>query len=30
VANSNGVLVGEETTGPELARIEEALGFLEG
>jgi len=29
-ANSNGVLVGEETTGPELARIEEALGFLEG
>ncbi len=30
VANSNGVLVGLNTTGPELARIEEALGFLEG
>lgn len=29
-ANSNGVLVGEITTGPEMARIEEALGFLEG
>ena len=30
VANSNGVVVGLNTTGPELARIEEALGFLEG
>ncbi len=30
VANSNGVIVGLNTTGPELARIEEALGFLEG
>lgn len=30
VANSNGVIVGQDTTGPELARIEEALGFLEG
>ena len=30
VANSNGVIVGLDTTGPELARIEEALGFLEG
>lgn len=29
VANSNGVLVGEKTTGPEMARIEESLGFLE-
>jgi translation initiation factor 6 len=30
VANANGVLVGLDTTGPELARIEEAFGFLEG
>lgn len=30
VANSNGVMVGLNTTGPELARIEEAFGFLEG
>jgi len=30
VANSNGVLVGSKTTGPEMARIEESLGFLEG
>jgi len=30
VANSEGVIVGSDTTGPELARIEEALGFLEG
>lgn len=29
IANSKGVLVGESTTGPEMARIEEALGFLE-
>jgi len=28
VTNSNGVIVGEETTGPEMARIVEALGFL--
>ncbi|MDO5851242.1 MAG: translation initiation factor IF-6 [Methanobacteriaceae archaeon] len=30
VANSNGVVVGTKTTGPELARIEEAYGFFEG
>lgn len=30
VANSNGVMVGLNTTGPELARVEEAFGFLEG
>jgi translation initiation factor 6 len=30
VANSNGVIVGLDTTGPEMARIEESLGFLEG
>ncbi|HMK53376.1 MAG TPA: translation initiation factor IF-6 [Methanobacteriaceae archaeon] len=30
VANSHGVLVGLNTTGPEMARIEESLGFLEG
>lgn len=29
VANSNGYVVGEDTTGPELGRIEDALGFLE-
>ena len=29
IANSNGVMVGEHTTGPEMARIEEALGFLD-
>ena len=29
VANSHGVLVGLDTTGPEMARIEESLGFLE-
>jgi translation initiation factor 6 len=29
VANSNGVIVGQDTTGPEMARIEESLGFLE-
>ena len=29
IANSNGVMVGEHTTGPETARIEEALGFLD-
>jgi len=30
VTNSNGVIVSENTTGPEMARIEEAFGFLEG
>ncbi len=30
IANSNGAIVSENTTGPELARMEEALGFLEG
>ncbi|MFQ6135564.1 MAG: translation initiation factor IF-6 [Candidatus Hydrothermarchaeales archaeon] len=29
VANSNGAIMGEETTGPEIARIEDVLGFLE-
>ena len=28
-ANSHGVIVGEDTTGPEMARIEESLGFLD-
>lgn len=28
VANSNGALVGETTTGPELGRIESSLGFV--
>jgi translation initiation factor 6 len=28
LANSNGYLAGSETTGPELGRIEEALGFI--
>ncbi|MDI6882060.1 MAG: translation initiation factor IF-6 [Methanothermobacter sp.] len=28
IANSNGAIVSEDTTGPEIARIEEALGFL--
>ena len=27
-ANSHGVIVGEETTGPEMARIESSLGFM--
>ncbi|MEG3224519.1 MAG: translation initiation factor IF-6 [Methanobacteriales archaeon Met13] len=30
VANSHGLLVGLDTTGPEMTRIEESLGFLEG
>ena len=30
VANSKGIIVSLGTTGPELARIEEAFGFLEG
>ena len=29
IANSHGALIGKFTTGPEIARIEEALGFLE-
>lgn len=29
VANSNGFLIPEETTGPELQRTDEALGFIE-
>lgn len=29
ISNSNGVIVAENTTGPEMARIEEALGFLD-
>ncbi|MFB6092443.1 MAG: translation initiation factor IF-6 [Haloquadratum sp.] len=29
VANENGYVVGEDTTGPELTRIEETLGYLE-
>ena len=28
LANSNGYVVGEETTGPEIGRIEDALGYL--
>jgi len=30
IANSYGAVVPENSTGPEMARIEEALGFLEG
>lgn len=30
VATTNGVIVSLKTTGPELARIEETFGFLEG
>ncbi|MFB6154091.1 MAG: translation initiation factor IF-6 [Halodesulfurarchaeum sp.] len=29
VANGNGYVVGQETTGPELGRIEDALGYVE-
>jgi translation initiation factor 6 len=29
VANSAGYVVGEETTGPELGRIEDTLGFID-
>lgn len=29
IANSQGAIVGESTTGPEMARLEEALGFLD-
>ncbi|MEO2152396.1 MAG: translation initiation factor IF-6, partial [Thermococcus sp.] len=28
IANSHGVVVGHLTTGPEIVKIEEALGFL--
>jgi translation initiation factor 6 len=28
LANSRGYVAGDETTGPELGRIEDALGFL--
>ena len=28
IANSNGYLVGNQTTGPEITRIDEALGFI--
>ncbi len=29
IANKSGVIVGENTTGPEMARLEESLGFLD-
>lgn len=29
IANMHGYVAGEETTGPELGRIEDALGFVE-
>ncbi|MEF8774007.1 MAG: translation initiation factor IF-6 [Halobacteriales archaeon] len=29
IANGHGYVAGEETTGPELGRIEEALGYIE-
>ncbi len=29
IANSNGYIAGDQTTGPELTRIDEALGFLD-
>jgi translation initiation factor 6 len=29
VANENGYVAGEDTTGPELGRIEDALGYIE-
>ncbi|HET7324589.1 MAG TPA: translation initiation factor IF-6, partial [Halococcus sp.] len=28
-ANSQGYVAGEDTTGPELGRIEDALGYIE-
>ena len=28
IANSHGFIVGDKTTGPEIARIDEALGFI--
>jgi translation initiation factor 6 len=30
VATTKGIIVSLNTTGPELARIEETFGFLEG
>ena len=30
IANSNGVIVGEKTTGPELARIDQVFNLFEG
>lgn len=29
IANANGYVAGEDTTGPELGRIEDALGYIE-
>ena len=29
IANSNGAIVAKDSTGPEMARVEEALGFLD-
>ncbi|WP_181692075.1 translation initiation factor IF-6 [Natronomonas sp. LN261] len=29
IANANGYVAGDETTGPELGRIEDALGYIE-
>ena len=29
LANSKGAIVAKESTGPEMARVEEALGFLD-
>ena len=29
IANSNGAIVAKGSTGPEMARVEEALGFLD-
>lgn len=29
ISNSNGAIVAKESTGPEMARVEEALGFLD-
>jgi len=28
IANNNDVIVGESTTGPEITRMQEALGFI--
>ncbi len=29
LANAHGYVVGQETTGPELGRIEDALGYID-
>ena len=29
ISNSNGAIVAKDSTGPEMARVEEALGFLD-